>query len=64
MWTLHHNFRDFIIIPLNNSVIGLLKYVLSKKLQNLKSGLKQWNKNIVGNIHDKVNDSLIKLEGI
>lgn len=39
-------------------------YVLSKKLQIIKASLKQWNKDIFGEIHDLVKSSMFTLEEI
>lgn len=55
MWAMHDDCINLVQNSWNNSFFGSPMYILSQKLKHLKNNLKEWNKNVFGNIHEHVN---------
>ncbi|KAK9279089.1 hypothetical protein L1049_012764 [Liquidambar formosana] len=54
-WTMHPSFKDFVSKSLSsNSFYGCPMFILQGKLKLLKQRLKVWNKEVFGNIDDRV----------
>ncbi|MCI01683.1 RNA-directed DNA polymerase (Reverse transcriptase), partial [Trifolium medium] len=51
MWTLHDSCKDLISNCWGTQIIGSPMFILSKKLKLLKEHLKNWNKEVFGNVH-------------
>jgi len=62
MWSLHPNCSALISKVWNTPVVGCPMFILNRKLKMLKEKLKEWNKNIFGNVTDnvKVVEDLLK----
>jgi len=54
MWVEHPDCINIVKQCWNNPIVGCPMYVLSQKLKVLKENLKSWNKNSLGNIHNRV----------
>ncbi|PNY03176.1 ribonuclease H [Trifolium pratense] len=57
MWTLHDSCKDLISNCWGIQIIGSPMFILSKKLKLLKEHLKNWNKEVFGNVHSYVKDA-------
>lgn len=64
MWSHHQDCSNFINNVWNKQVFGSPMQILSQKLKILKGELKTWNKNVFGNIHINVKNSVEKLDAI
>ncbi|XP_019460141.1 PREDICTED: uncharacterized protein LOC109359901 [Lupinus angustifolius] len=64
MWMQHSNCRSIIEASWNGVVFGCPMYVLSSKLRRLKSVLKVWNREVFGNIHQRVKEAMMEVETI
>lgn len=64
MWTLHNDRKQLISDSWNVDIIGCPMYILNSKLKILKGKLKQWNKDVFGNIHSYVDDAKTRLVDI
>ncbi|OMO94436.1 Endonuclease/exonuclease/phosphatase [Corchorus olitorius] len=65
MWTTHPQCKRVIEEAWNNHIQGSPAYRLSRKLMITKSSLKEWNKKVFGNIHErkrKLEAELMKLQ--
>lgn len=58
MWASHPGCKDVVAEIWNPPIVGCLMFILSQKLKNLKLKLKDWNKQVFGDIHIRVNDSV------
>lgn len=47
-----------------HNVTGCPQYVSTQKLKQVKLKLKEWNKEVFGNVNDNVNSAMQKLESI
>jgi len=63
-WTLHGDCKELISNCWNQNIVVYPLYILSTKLKNLKETLKQWNKDVFGNIHSFVSDAEKALQDI
>jgi len=57
MWTLHSDCKNIVSDTWITRIIGCPMYILTTKLKILKNKLKQWNKEVFGNIHNHVNEA-------
>jgi hypothetical protein len=64
MWTLHTDCKQIISDSWNTNIVGCPMFILSSKLKILKGKLKQWNKEVFGNIHAYVEVAESKLDDI
>ncbi|CAI8586609.1 unnamed protein product [Vicia faba] len=64
MWVSHPSCKDIILETWKSKVIGCPMFILQKKLQILKSKLKEWNHSTFGNVHDTVKDTEDNLKNI
>jgi hypothetical protein len=64
MWSYHKDCSTFINNVWSKPVFGSPMQILSQKLKILKGELKIWNKNVFGNIHTTVANSVSKLDKI
>jgi len=64
MWSLHNGCKQLIVDCWNNHIIGCHMFVLHSNLKLLKMKLKQWNKDVFGNIHSNVEQDENKLADI
>jgi len=64
MWSLHKDFKDIISTSWNENVVGRPMYILSTKLKRLKFKLREWYKNVFGNIDQFVSDAEKELSEI
>ncbi|CAL0306454.1 unnamed protein product [Lupinus luteus] len=64
MWVSHVDCRRLIRQTWGREVIGCPMYVLSQKLKLLKSDLRIWNKNIFGDVHQRVSLAKANVEAI
>jgi len=64
MWSLHDDCRSIVSNSWNTTVVGCPMLVLSRKLQILKENLKDWNKSVFGNVHDRVKQAETNLQQI
>jgi len=56
MWLQHRSCRQFIQQSWDENVVGCPMFILQQKLKRLKLSLKDWNKNVFGNVHEVVVD--------
>ncbi|XP_058776647.1 uncharacterized protein LOC131650967 [Vicia villosa] len=63
-WASHQGCEDLITETWKTRVVGCPMFILQRKLQILKSRLKDWNKHTFGNVQDKVKDSEDSLKQI
>ena len=64
-WTLQKDCRKLIEYVWTQKIIGCHMFVLNKKLHLLKREIREWNKNIFGNVSDNVRsaeESLSKVQ--
>ncbi|XP_019433790.1 PREDICTED: uncharacterized protein LOC109340533 [Lupinus angustifolius] len=64
MWLLDSDCRRLVAEVWRIQVLGCPMYVLSQKLRNLKNELKIWNKNVFGNIDQRVNSAKANVDAI
>lgn len=64
MWSLHSSCKEVVDNSWKEEVIGCPMYILSTKLKRLKEKLKDWNKEIFGNIHQQVVAAVKRLHDI
>ncbi|KAF9595272.1 hypothetical protein IFM89_038407 [Coptis chinensis] len=62
MWCTHPTFRDTVSESWQIPIQGNSIFILTQKLKRLKGILKEWNKDIFGNIKVKVEEETKKLE--
>ncbi|KAF9615242.1 hypothetical protein IFM89_022504 [Coptis chinensis] len=62
MWCTHPTFRDTVSESWQIPIQGNSIFILTQKLKRLKGVLKEWNKDIFGNIKVKVEEETKKLE--
>jgi len=56
MWLQHLSCRQVIQQSWDEIVVGCHMFILQQKLKRLKLSLKDWNKNVFGNVHEVVVD--------
>ena len=64
MWTTHPRCEDVINKAWNNEVSGSKFYCLIQKLKMTRNALKEWNKNVFGNLKvrkDRLENQLAKV---
>lgn len=64
MWSRHPDSEKLVKEVWETPVYGNPMFILSQKLKNLKARLKDWNKNIFGDVHSKVNLALAEVDRI
>ena len=64
MWTMNEDCKKVVEDSWNIPIVGCPMYILAQKLKRLKVVLKDWNKNIFGDIHAKVNEVEDTLQSI
>ncbi|XP_019450480.1 PREDICTED: uncharacterized protein LOC109352716 [Lupinus angustifolius] len=64
MWVSHSDCKRLVSVTWSKSVIGCPMFVLAQNLRMLKQELKEWNKNVFGNIHLRVSQAKLKVEEI
>jgi hypothetical protein len=64
MWSLHPDCSAIISESWNSVVVGCPMFVLSQKLNSLKTKLKTWNKDCFVNVNDTVDAAELKLQQI
>lgn len=64
MWTKHDDCSNLVKDVWKTKIYGCPMYILERKLQILKVRLKDWNKNVFGNVDSKVKEAEIKLKDI
>ena len=56
MWLQHPSCRQVIQQSWDENVVDCLMFILQQKLKRLNLSLKDWNKNVFGNVHEAVID--------
>ncbi|KAF1887608.1 hypothetical protein Lal_00040662 [Lupinus albus] len=64
MWLNHSDCSRVVAESWRNEVYGCPMFILSQKLKNLKIVLKDWNKNIFGDVHLRVQNALANVDQI
>ena len=65
MWTEHEDFKNFVEEKWKSyNPLGCNMFILTAKLRSLKKDLKIWNRNVFGNIHERVDKAKKELENI
>ncbi|XP_019434814.1 PREDICTED: uncharacterized protein LOC109341364 [Lupinus angustifolius] len=64
MWLLNSDCRRLVADVWRIEVVGCPMFILSQKLRNLKKELKDWNHNVFGNIHQRVNSAKANVDVI
>lgn len=64
MWSLHPDCKDIVTSCWNTNFTRCPMFILSAKLKHLKSCLKQWNKEVFGDINSEVKSAEDKLDQI
>lgn len=64
MWTLYDACKDIVNQSWNTNVVGCHMHILSQKLKLLKTNLKVWNREVIGNIHENVSEAENNLQAI
>jgi hypothetical protein len=64
MWLLHEDCKRVITDHWKIDVVGCPMYILKTKLKNLKPILKDWNKNVFGDVHTKVAKAVAQVDAI
>ncbi|XP_045787801.1 uncharacterized protein LOC123883120 [Trifolium pratense] len=62
MWSKHDDCVNVVKQVWNSSIYGCPMFILSQKLKTLKSHLKNWNNNVFGNVHLKVEETATHLD--